>query len=412
MASTQTRLRRGTSAQVESMTPVEAEVVVDLSNDRLKLGDGVTVGGIAIPNAFDMQTNSFGFVVAGGTANAITATLAPAPSSYTQPMTIKVRISTTNTGAVTINLNGLGARNVYKMSAGILSPLISADLVAGTIYEFIYDGVQFQILGGVGGIVSVGQGDLKTGIGSVSVTNASSLLVLPGGQYGFYPQISLSGSGGAASSFGVTIYPTSSGSITNFSATSYIHINALQTGFPATGTATQRYVTSSPPYNMGDGEVGGFIFALVNNAGDVVASYAADTPPWAYNGPTDICATHKCKITGKKFNNKLKQRNLDEIMSGAPVSYEMQEITNELKNRDMALIPHPFGQVPTGHRVILLDPMSDKVSRMIEYQNAGGNELSEALTKGYIKIDNDTIKRSCPKSVIPCKFKWKGMSNG
>ena len=76
-----------------------------------------------------------GYVVAGGTANAITVTLNPAPSVYADGMRIAIRIVNINTGATTINVNGLGAKNVFTTKG---ESLIGSTLTAGCIYEFIY----------------------------------------------------------------------------------------------------------------------------------------------------------------------------------------------------------------------------------------------------------------------------------
>lgn len=420
MVATQVARRRGTSAQCEANTPVEGEVWVDLTEDTLRVGDGTRAGGFIMPNAFHVQNNKFNFAIAGGTSNAITISLTPAPLSYSQPLSFKFRASNSNTGAVTIDVNGIGARNVYKVSGGSLIPLAGGDIIAGALYEVAYDGVQFQMLTLYSsGLVQVGQGDLKTSTGTFSsnlhavqenTLRIGDIVIKPGGEYGFDVRAySSTGSG-------VQLRP---GWLTGADATgnyiSYASAYFQNTTGSAQSTIVygqQRYITSSPPYDLGDGEVGGFIFALVNSAGDIVSHYSADTPPWAYNGPTDIRATHKCPISGKKFNYIRKKTSLKDVMNGKKIEYMEREITHDVKNADMGLIPHPFGEVPDGHTVVLLDPMSDLTQRMIEYQNSGGDELSEAIHKGHIKIDNSNIKRCCPKSVKPCKFKWKGSSNG
>jgi membrane-bound inhibitor of C-type lysozyme len=53
-----------------------------------------------------------------------------------------------NTGATTLNVNGLGAKNIYK--SGTL-PLELDDIVSGQAVTVYYDGTQFQISSGAGG---------------------------------------------------------------------------------------------------------------------------------------------------------------------------------------------------------------------------------------------------------------------
>ena len=61
------------------------------------------------PQCGQVQRNAFNYAgVAGGTANALTATLTPAPASYTDDLAVVVRVTSNNTGATTLNVNGLG----------------------------------------------------------------------------------------------------------------------------------------------------------------------------------------------------------------------------------------------------------------------------------------------------------------
>lgn len=94
-----------------------------------------------------VQNNSWIYAVAAGSANALTATLSPVPASYTAGLGILLKIATTNTGAATLNVNGLGAVAITRAD---LSPVQAGDLVAGAIVRLHYDGTQFQ----VGGLVS------------------------------------------------------------------------------------------------------------------------------------------------------------------------------------------------------------------------------------------------------------------
>lgn len=400
MTATQVQFRRGTQAQNDAVTFPEGEAVIDLTNDRWRIHDGVLQGGFHVPNHNDARNQTFNRGTVGGTGNAITITLYPVATGYAAGMTIKFIAAASNTGAVTINIDGLGTRNIQKISSGSLQNLVAGDLVSGGVYEITYDGAQFQLLTLTNsGLSSVSQGDLNTSIGSGSIgANTNSVIIVRG----------------AATS---NTYLTSLGTLTVSGGASgsstYVTLPGGEFGFfPQTratvGTGSQyqyqqRYITSSPPFDLGDGEVGGFFFALVNSAGEIQSSYIADVPPWAYNGPTNICASHKCTVTGKKFRRVMKKRTFEEVMDGAPIQYKMEEITHRIKNADMSLIPHPFEIVPDGCHVVLLDPMDDKVRRIIEYQNAGG-DFADGLSKIIV---GDSCKRKCPKGVHVHKLKYK-----
>ena len=87
-----------------------------------------------------------GYGNASGT-NAKTITLNPVPTGYTDGMTIAFKNTTQNSGAVTLNVNGLGAKSVLKSNG---SALTSGNLKANSVYTVRYNGVNF-ILQGEGG---------------------------------------------------------------------------------------------------------------------------------------------------------------------------------------------------------------------------------------------------------------------
>lgn len=79
----------------------------------------------------------------GGTANAQTVTLSPAPAAYYAGMRINGKASATNTGALTINVNGLGAKTVKRMGGGAC---VGSEFIDGMPFDVIYDGTDFLIL--------------------------------------------------------------------------------------------------------------------------------------------------------------------------------------------------------------------------------------------------------------------------
>lgn len=80
--------------------------------------------------------------------NTITATTTPAPSSYTNGQTFRFLPVATNTGAVTININGLGAKAITKLGANAVG---AGDLTISATVQITYDGTQFQLSSGAGG---------------------------------------------------------------------------------------------------------------------------------------------------------------------------------------------------------------------------------------------------------------------
>lgn len=77
-----------------------------------------------------------------GVADAYVVTLDPIPTSYTAGMAFDFKPGNNNTGASTINVNGLGVKSIKK---DINVDLSADDLVSGKIYKLIYDGTNFQL---------------------------------------------------------------------------------------------------------------------------------------------------------------------------------------------------------------------------------------------------------------------------
>lgn len=75
-------------------------------------------------------------------ANTITITLAPVPTSYTAGMTLRIKVANSITGATVVNVNGLGNKNLTKQ--GILA-LVQGDVIATQVIAITYDGTQFQL---------------------------------------------------------------------------------------------------------------------------------------------------------------------------------------------------------------------------------------------------------------------------
>lgn len=405
---TQVQIRGAANATQQARTLASRELDIDTTNWRLAVHDGSTAGGIEHVNWIDLQNQRMVYAAASGT-NTITANFSPAPTALAAGMAFYIKAANTNTGACTFSPNGLSAANIYKKDAqsGTLIALVSGDIIQNGIYRLVYDGTQWQLEGGSGGLVSVSQGDLNTSVGSVSVSTAligstPSDVTLPGGAYGFWVQTRKVMSGGANSASGTLAPFEADGTATTAYATrARLTITKTSGASLDTFFAQQRYITASPPFDMGDGEAGGFGFLKVNKSGEIVATYFADVPPWGYNGPTDIRACKKCPITGTKYRKVMKKRTLEQIMDGAEVEYEYEPITQKIKNADMALIPHPFGDLAKDETIVLLDPMDDRIRRLTEYQNAGG-DIAEFLAK--IKPDNERLRRKGPKGVMQARF--------
>lgn len=120
------------------------------------IGDGSQQGGIWIPNYRDIQNSSFVGAVAGGTANAITVSTARNPSTLIDLQSVRVKISITNTGPVTLQWGGLPATPIKKYSGTSKIDMAAGNLIAGKIYHFDFDGTDFVLFADGGGAIPAG----------------------------------------------------------------------------------------------------------------------------------------------------------------------------------------------------------------------------------------------------------------
>lgn len=79
-----------------------------------------------------------GALTAGGTADALTVTANSAFTTYANGQVLALKIATDNTGAATLNVNGIGAKSIRKMLASGESALTGGELQATGIYILMY----------------------------------------------------------------------------------------------------------------------------------------------------------------------------------------------------------------------------------------------------------------------------------
>lgn len=103
--------------------------------------------------ASQIQDGSVVYVAAGGTGNAITLTLTPAITAYTLGQKFRFKATASNSGATTVNVNSVGAVNIYTRND---SALIGGEIISGGLYEISYDGTRFQLVGQSDGLVNMG----------------------------------------------------------------------------------------------------------------------------------------------------------------------------------------------------------------------------------------------------------------
>lgn len=90
---------------------------------------------------YDIQSTYV--AVVGGTANAITLSPSPAITSYAAGQRFSFVAASTNTGAVTVNVSGLGAKNLYKNGS---QQLVANEITINSLNVIEFDGTNFQLI--------------------------------------------------------------------------------------------------------------------------------------------------------------------------------------------------------------------------------------------------------------------------
>lgn len=411
-------------------------------------------------------------VLPTGTVNALVATYSPALTSATDNQVhIVISLGPNNVtnptfdagpgpgvifgrGGAALELSDLGNAGyplaLVRRAAGgyeLLNPYIVANPNMGpgaVALDNMVDMVQARVIGRAAGagngdpqhltpaqvaaIIAneVGQSQLKTAIGDVSHTGlpgTSLTLVLPGGEYGFYPQTRLVSTDVVTACFAdLGRISISGGGDTGYATRIRLQIESGVGTTGGTMHAQQRYVTASPPCNLGDGDVDNFTFIRMNDSIEhpegivdgIVSIWSATVPPWYYNGPTDL------KPVLTFFDDEgIEHKYAKEIISqpippweGGNVEdwkkgpvYTLREIDHDLKNADMEIFPHPFLDLEEGDYVVLLEPTSQIMSDLAAMQERGEASITELLHKGHLVL-GDEVECCKPPGVIVKSVHW------
>lgn len=104
------------------------------------LGAGVALNDAA--SLFNLIYNTGRYVgTVGGTVDAITLTAPTTVNTYQAGQEFLFIAAGTNTGAVTVNISGLGVKSLTKNGA---TALTAGDIASGAVIRIVYDGTRFQ----------------------------------------------------------------------------------------------------------------------------------------------------------------------------------------------------------------------------------------------------------------------------
>ena len=139
---------------------------------------------------------------------------------------------------------------------------------------------------------------------SSSVGIARQVKALSGGDYGLFVKTSITSVSGTD---GQCWFGLASASSSTVSSSINISLCGAQvgsgggvTGRTYNGSSNNTYISSSPPYDFGNGEFILMPYVLLNEHDEIVSVSLRETPPWIYNGPTNVRAEKVEGIRDKK----------------------------------------------------------------------------------------------------------------
>ncbi|MCQ9148162.1 DUF2793 domain-containing protein [Ochrobactrum sp. BTU2] len=137
----------GSQQKLAEWTGSKWRIVTTKDGHGVSLPDGRVferINGVYIEKiALDAQAGKWNYAMASGTANAVIVSLDPAPQALISGFWLRLKITTTNTMAVTLNVNALGAKPILRIDG---AALIEGDLSSGDIAELVYDGNTWRLV--------------------------------------------------------------------------------------------------------------------------------------------------------------------------------------------------------------------------------------------------------------------------
>lgn len=238
---------------------VDADISTALSTALYKDGQstptaniplgGFKLTGLAVGTLVDdaarvsqVQNSTATYLTAVSGTNTIIGTAAPVPAAYVSGQAFQFIPAATNTGATTINVSSLGAKNIFSGGAAC----VGGEIVISVPCGLVYDGTQFNIIGPyVGGLIPTGQ--IKFPATQNASSNANTLDDYEEGTW--TPVLSFVTPGNLS-----VVYSTQVGW--------YIKIGQLATISANVQTSTFTHTTAS-----GNGEITGLPFAATSTSG-------------------------------------------------------------------------------------------------------------------------------------------------
>ena len=235
----------------------DSSVVSVTAGTGLTKPSGISPAIVLALNVGNIQNQSYTYHADTGTANTYVVTLTPAVTSLVAGLRLSTLIGHTNTGASTLNVNGLGATVITTTAIAALS---AGQIAAGMIADLEYDGTQFQLLNPV----SSGGGGVWTASGTDSAVGGDGTSVASGSYSLSYGNSTNTTTGNNCYAFGTA------NNLTGHHTAAFGNTNV--------GSAANAFIFGRSNTCNGDYGFAGGYGAVVTNQGSVVWGDSNTTP--------------------------------------------------------------------------------------------------------------------------------------
>lgn len=185
----------GKFGQIAQWTGSSWSYFVNQNGQGLGLPDGrifVNCFGLGLIEkpAIDVQSGKWLFAVASNPVNenALVANLSPTPQGFLVGMKILIKVTATNTGPATLNINGAGGAQIQKMDG---SPVVAGDLLSGSFVPLVCTGYSWVF-------TTPTRSDVQAAsAGNQQFFTANGTFVVPAGVTKLFVRVVGGGGGGA-----------------------------------------------------------------------------------------------------------------------------------------------------------------------------------------------------------------------
>jgi hypothetical protein len=158
--STETIRDAVSSATTKTLAQGEGAIIMCDSTGWLMMK--ISAGGFSASTTADALEAAY-FAADAGANDTYAATLTPAITAYVTGARYRFKANTANTGAASINFNGLGAKTIKKAAGGITTDLADNDIRSGQWVDVVYDGTNMQMQSTLGN-ASASSGTVNSGL--------------------------------------------------------------------------------------------------------------------------------------------------------------------------------------------------------------------------------------------------------